>query len=164
MERHTANGDRGFTLIELLVVMAIIATLMTLVTPQYFRQHTKAQETVLRHNLSSIRQALDQYREDNGANPESLQALVDRGDLRKIPMDPLATFGRTRPGRRTQRCHRDPGQPQGAGTQPRISPGEHRRQDPGGDHHHRQPDHHLVGVLPGRGAADHGQAEHQPER
>jgi len=88
MERHTANGNRGFTLIELLVVMAIIATLMTLVTPQYFRQHTKAQETVLRHNLSSIRQALDQYREDHGANPDSLQALVDRRYLRDGPYGP----------------------------------------------------------------------------
>lgn len=89
MERYTASGKRGFTLIELLVVMAIIATLMTLVTPQYFRQHAKAQETVLRHNLSSIRQALDQYREDHGANPDSLQALVDKRYLREVPKDPL---------------------------------------------------------------------------
>ncbi len=89
MERCTASGERGFTLIELLVVMAIIATLMTLVTPQYFRQHAKAQETVLRHNLSTIRQALDQYREDHGENPDSLQALVDRRYLREIPLDPL---------------------------------------------------------------------------
>jgi general secretion pathway protein G len=76
-------------LIELLVVMAIIATLMTLVTPQYFRQHTKAQETVLRHNLTSIRQSLDQYREDHGSNPQSLQELVNRRYLREIPIDPL---------------------------------------------------------------------------
>ena len=89
MERHTTIGNRGFTLIELLVVMAIIATLMTLVTPQYFRQHAKAQETVLRHNLSSIRQALDQYREDHGANPDSLQALVDKRYLREVPKDPV---------------------------------------------------------------------------
>jgi general secretion pathway protein G len=89
MERYIASGNRGFTLIELLVVMAIIATLMTLVTPQYFRQHTKAQETVLRHNLSSLRQALDQYREDHDSNPDSLQALVDRRYLREIPIDPL---------------------------------------------------------------------------
>ena len=89
MERYTASGDRGFTLIELLVVMAIIATLMTLVTPQYFRQHTKAQETVLRHNLSTLRQALDQYREDHGANPESLQALVEKRYLREVPKDPV---------------------------------------------------------------------------
>ncbi|PYY67486.1 type II secretion system protein G [Pseudomonas jessenii] len=92
MERPTPGGNRasrGFTLIELLVVMAIIATLMTLVTPQYFRQHTKAKETVLRHNLTSIRQSLDQYREDHGNNPGSLQDLVNRRYLREIPLDPI---------------------------------------------------------------------------
>lgn len=89
MERYTASGNRGFTLIELLVVMAIIATLMTLVTPQYFRQHAKAQETVLRHNLSSIRQAIDQFREDHGNSPDSLQALVDKRYLREVPKDPV---------------------------------------------------------------------------
>ncbi|QXI28098.1 type II secretion system protein [Pseudomonas vanderleydeniana] len=86
----TAPGRRrGFTLIELLVVMAIIATLMTLVMPQYFRQHTKAQETVLRHNLVSIRQALDHYREDKGKYPDALDELVSGRYLREVPRDPL---------------------------------------------------------------------------
>ena len=86
----TTNGKaRGFTLIELLVVMAIIATLMTLVMPQYFRQHSKAQETVLRHNLVSIRQALDHYREDKGNNPSALEDLVSERYLREIPRDPI---------------------------------------------------------------------------
>lgn len=93
MEQPTTSGKaavaRGFTLIELLVVMAIIATLMTLVVPQYFRQHSKAQETVLRHNLVSIRQALDHYREDKGANPASLEDLVTGRYLRDVPMDPI---------------------------------------------------------------------------
>lgn len=89
MEPYTVSGNRGFTLIELLVVMAIIATLMTLVTPQYFRQHAKAQETVLRHNLATIRTALDQYREDHGSSPASLQDLVGKRYLREIPLDPL---------------------------------------------------------------------------
>lgn len=44
---------------------------------------------MLRHNLSTIRQALDQYREDHGGNPESLQALVDRRYLREMPLDPV---------------------------------------------------------------------------
>ncbi|CAD5203365.1 type II secretion system protein [Pseudomonas sp. FEN] len=90
MGRRTTNGRvKGFTLIELLVVMAIIATLMTLVMPQYFRQHTKAQETVLRHNLVSIRQALDHYREDKGSNPLALEELVSGRYLREIPRDPI---------------------------------------------------------------------------
>lgn len=89
MARTTTHGE-GFTLIELLVVMAIVATLLTLVAPQYFRQHERAQETVLRHNLSTIRQALDQYMEDRGAAPATLDELVQRRYLREIPVDPIA--------------------------------------------------------------------------
>ena len=88
MVRTTTHG-KGFTLIELLVVMAIVATLLTLVVPQYFRQHERAQETVLRHNLSAIRQALDQYMEDRGTAPASLNELVQRRYLREIPIDPV---------------------------------------------------------------------------
>lgn len=90
MEPLIASGKtKGFTLIELLVVMAIIATLMTLVMPNYFRQHTKAKETVLRHNLVSMRQALEHYREDKGGNPASLDELVSNRYLKEIPVDPL---------------------------------------------------------------------------
>ena len=92
MERTTTRGDRqkAFTLIELLVVMAIIATLLTLVAPQYFRQHERAQETVLRRNLSAIRSAIDQYMEDRGAPPATLDELVEKRYLREIPLDPIA--------------------------------------------------------------------------
>ncbi len=98
MAFHTTNGKAGgFTLIELLVVMAIIATLMTLVMPQYFRQHTKAQETVLRHNLVSIRQALDHYREDKGNNPETLEdprdPITGRRDTWQLQRSEDSGFG-----------------------------------------------------------------------
>lgn len=99
MAQLTTNGKvqesastlslQGFTLIELLVVMAIMATLMTLVVPQYFRQHTKAQEVVLRHNLVTLRTALDHYREDKATNPPTLEALVSNRYLREVPTDPL---------------------------------------------------------------------------
>lgn len=79
----------GFTLIELLVVMAITATMMTLVMPQYFSQQTRAQETVLRYNLTTLRQMIDKYRDDKGSNPESLSALVSDRYLRELPLDPI---------------------------------------------------------------------------
>lgn len=79
----------GFTLIELLVVLAIVATLMTLVAPRYFQQTERARETVLKHNLRSLREAIDQYRQDWGESPPSLDALVERRYLRDVPLDPL---------------------------------------------------------------------------
>ena len=103
MASRTTSGKRGgkrgqarthgFTLIELLVVMAIIATLVSLVAPGYFKQIDRSKETVLRHNLQTLRTAIDDYRADHGEDPQSLQTLVDDKYLRNAPLDPVT--GRT---------------------------------------------------------------------
>jgi type II secretion system protein G len=80
---------RGFTLIELLVVMAIIATLLAIAAPRYFGSLEKSQDTALRHSLSVMREALDQYYGDTGRYPESLVALVDKRYQRGVPVDPI---------------------------------------------------------------------------
>jgi general secretion pathway protein G len=81
--------QRGFTLIELLVVMAIIATLMSLVAPGYFKQVDRSKETVLRHNLQALRTAIDDYHADHGADPKAIGALVEEQYLRSLPVDPI---------------------------------------------------------------------------
>ncbi|PWK35149.1 type II secretion system protein G (GspG) [Cupriavidus plantarum] len=78
---------RGFTLIELLVVLAILATLLTLVVPRYFGQADKARETVLRENLTAMRDSIDRFRADEGRYPGSLEELVQKRYLREIPLD-----------------------------------------------------------------------------
>lgn len=89
----TVSGEmkrsKGFTLIELLVVMVIIATLLTLVAPRYFGNVDKAKETVLKENLSALRDALDKHYSDTGKYPVVLDDLVTRKYLRKIPIDPI---------------------------------------------------------------------------
>ncbi len=80
---------RGFTLIELLVVLAIIATLLTLAAPRYFQHVERSREAVLRENLATARQAIDQYHADRGAWPESLESLVEARYLRALPVDPV---------------------------------------------------------------------------
>ena len=79
----------GFTLVELLVVMALIALLLTIATPRYFGSLERSKETVLRQNLALTRESLDKYYGDTGKYPDSLEALVTKKYLRKLPIDPI---------------------------------------------------------------------------
>ncbi|AHN75580.1 type II secretion system protein G [Pandoraea pnomenusa] len=87
--RAGARLSCGFTLIELLVVLAIVALLLSIAAPRYFRQYDKARETVLRHNLETLRRALDDYRDDRGESPATLDVLVTAHYLKTLPLDPV---------------------------------------------------------------------------
>jgi general secretion pathway protein G len=88
----TGNAPRrsalGFTLIELLIVMAIIGTLLTIAVPRYFHTLQRARETVLRHDLAILREAIDKYYADLGKYPDTLPALAEKHYLRALPVDP----------------------------------------------------------------------------
>lgn len=80
---------RGFTLIEMILVITLLALLAALATSTHRNSARKARETVLRNNLTQIRQTLDQYNVDKGYYPESLDILVEEGYLRELPLDPI---------------------------------------------------------------------------
>ena len=82
-------GERGFTLIELLIVVALVGILSTLVIPTLKDTPRKAKEAVLKEDLYTLRDVLDQYFSDKGKYPQDLQTLVDEGYLRAIPVDPF---------------------------------------------------------------------------
>ena len=81
---------RGFTLVELLVVMAIIATLLTIAVPRYFRSLERSREAVLRQDLTTLRESIDKFYGDTGKYPQTLAVLVEKKYLRSIPVDPIA--------------------------------------------------------------------------
>ena len=81
--------QRGFTLIELMVVMAIVSVLIAISVPIYQKSILRAKESVLRSNLASIRNMIDEYTVDKQKAPDSLQDLVTEGYLRQIPQDPM---------------------------------------------------------------------------
>ena len=84
-----ASTRGGFTLVELLVVLAIIATLLSIAAPRYFQHVERSREAVLRENLATLRDAIDQYHADKGKWPASLAALAEERYLRAVPIDPL---------------------------------------------------------------------------
>jgi general secretion pathway protein G len=93
---HNAHSaQRGFTLIELLVVLAIIGTLLSLALPRYNGSVDKSKEAVLRQNVATLRDAIDKFHGDTGKYPQSLDDLVEKQYLRRIPLDPVTNSEKT---------------------------------------------------------------------
>ncbi|MBI3043899.1 MAG: prepilin-type N-terminal cleavage/methylation domain-containing protein [Betaproteobacteria bacterium] len=92
---HFPRSRPGFTLIELLVVLAIVATLLALVTPRYFRTVDHSKEVALKQSLSVMRDAIDKFHGDQGVYPDSLEALVEKRYLRSVPVDPISESATT---------------------------------------------------------------------
>jgi general secretion pathway protein G len=90
MTGTSRRAIRAFTLVELLVVMAIISTLLTIAVPRYLHSVDRSKEVALKQTLAVTREAIDKYHGDTGAYPESLQELVAKRYLRRLPYDPLA--------------------------------------------------------------------------
>ena len=80
---------KGFTLVELLVVLSILALLLTLAVPRYFNSIEKAKDATLKQDLNTLRESIDKYYGDNGKYPNTLDDLVDRKYIRKLPIDPI---------------------------------------------------------------------------
>lgn len=83
------KGMRGFTLLELMIVLSIMAILMAIAVPVYNQSVIQARESVLRSNLSTLRNVISQYTLDKQKAPQGLDDLVTAGYLRQIPMDPM---------------------------------------------------------------------------
>ena len=91
--RFTVAGSRGFTMIELMVVIAIILVLIAMAAGRYERSVTRAKEAVLKEDLQTMRNAIEQFTLDKQQAPQSIDDLVSSGYLRQVPLDPM-TRGR----------------------------------------------------------------------
>lgn len=79
----------GFTVIELLVVLAAIALLLAVAAPRYVQHLDQAREVTLKSSLQAMRDAIDKFQADQSRPPAALAELVQRGYLRRVPVDPL---------------------------------------------------------------------------
>lgn len=87
--RWPARGSRGFTMIEMIVVIAIILVLIGMAAGRYEKSIVRSREAVLKQDLATMRNAIQQYTLDKEQGPQSLDDLVSAGYLREVPTDPI---------------------------------------------------------------------------
>jgi general secretion pathway protein G len=85
----------GFTLLELIIVVAIIGILATIAMPNLKDMPRRANESVLKTNLRTLRDLIDQYYGDQGHYPPTLEVFVEKGYLRTVPYDPMTKSNQT---------------------------------------------------------------------
>ncbi|MCB9378474.1 MAG: type II secretion system protein [Holophagales bacterium] len=93
--RPLRSGQAGFTLLELIIVVAIIGILATIAMPALKDMPRRAQEAVLKTNLKTLRDVIDQHYGDKGVYPPTLETLVELGYLRHVPWDPMTKSDQT---------------------------------------------------------------------
>jgi len=74
---------------ELMIVISIMMILMAIAVPMYNQSILRARESVLRQDLFTLRQVIDQYTLDKQKAPQSLDDLKTAGYIRDIPLDPM---------------------------------------------------------------------------
>ena len=82
-------------LIELIIVMAIVSVLLAIAVPIYQKSLLRTKETLLKNNIFTLRQVIDEYTFDKQKAPQSLQDLVSEGYLRAVPIDPITGSDQT---------------------------------------------------------------------
>ena len=85
------RGSRssGFSLLELMIVVTIIMILLAMAAGRYDRSVQRSREAVLKQDLYTMRQAIQQYTLDKQAAPTSLDDLVSAKYMGAIPIDPI---------------------------------------------------------------------------
>ncbi len=84
-----ACPQRGFTLLEMMIVISIILILVGIAAGMYQQSIRRARESVLKTDLQTMRNAIDNYTMDKLQAPQSLQDLADAHYLRELPIDPI---------------------------------------------------------------------------
>lgn len=95
MNHFVVSGKKGYTLLELMIVVAIVGILVSIAIPTFQHTAIKAKEAALKQNLFTLRAVIDQFYADRKEYPATLEDLVEKKYLRKIPVDPFTRSSTT---------------------------------------------------------------------
>src|SRR5215469_2062621 len=87
--RFNRTAWRGFSMLELMVVITIMIIIMAIAVPAYQHHIIESGESVLKQNLYTLDNVIEQYRLDQRQSPQSLDDLVSKGYLHQLPVDPM---------------------------------------------------------------------------
>ncbi len=88
-KRRAGLCNAGFTIIELMIVISIILILIGIAAAKYDQVVLRSKEAVLKTDLRTMRDAIDNYTLDKQAAPQSVDDLSQAGYLREVPVDPM---------------------------------------------------------------------------
>ena len=95
-----AHHSEAFSLLEMMMVVTVILILASISTPFHRTAVIRAREAVLRQHLFTLRSLIDEFTRDNGRAPLSLDEIVEKGYLTRLPTDPFTgsneTWGETK--------------------------------------------------------------------
>ncbi len=94
-EDKRGNRPAGFSLLEMMMVVTVILILAAISTPFYRTAVIRAREAVLRDDLYTLRYLIDRFTLDNGRAPLSLDEIVEKGYLKRLPTDPFTGSNET---------------------------------------------------------------------
>jgi general secretion pathway protein G len=89
VKNRGGRHNEGFTLIELMIVITIILILIGIAAIRYDKVVQHSKEAVLRTDLRTIRDAIDNFTLDKQAAPQSIDDLQQAGYIRSVPTDPM---------------------------------------------------------------------------
>ena len=86
--KYQKDRTKGFTLIEVLVVLIILGFIAALVVPRITGRVDEARIETTKIQLKAVKDALEQYKLDNGTYPttaQGLKALVEKPTTPPVP-------------------------------------------------------------------------------
>ena len=77
----------GFSLLEMMMVIAVILIIAAISTPFYKTAIIPSREALLREQLFTLRNLINEFTRDIGRAPLSLDEIVEKGYLKRLPTD-----------------------------------------------------------------------------